>query len=392
MRLRVLEDSGRLGIPFTTGILVGIGETREERAESLLALRKIAREYSAIQEVIVQNFRAKDDTAMRNDPDLDMDEYVATIATARLVFGPNMRIQAPPNLVDLAECDRLLGAGVDDWGGVSPLTPDHVNPERPWPQIDDLAARSAANGFQLRERLTAHPQYVRAETPWIDPRVLPHVRALAAPDGLADESAFPVGLPWQEPETTWETSGRSDLHAAIDTEGRRADVRSDFSEVYGDWTEIAARVPTYAAATVAAAGAKIPADVLAALKRAEIDPAGLSDDEALLLMTAEGDALEAVCAIADGLRHDVVGDNVTYVVNRNVNFTNVCYTGCRFCAFAQRAQDADAYTLSMDEIEQRVAEAWNDGATEICMQGGIDPALPATAYFDLARAVKRAAA
>jgi len=383
IRLRVLDDAGRLSIPFTTGILVGIGETREERAESIQAIRRTAREYGAVQEVIVQNFRAKDDTAMRNEPDLGLDEYVATIAVARLLLGPSMRVQAPPNLVDLAECARLLDAGIDDWGGVSPLTPDHVNPERPWPDLDALSSVTAAAGFTLRERLTAHPSYVRAETPWLDPRVVPHVRALRATDGLAEESVTPQGIPWQEPDPDWESTGRTDLHVAVDTEGRTDDRRSDFDEVYGDWREIAARVHTEMST--------VDSDVRAALRSAERDPGGLSESDAVALMTADGAALDAVCRLADDLRRDTVGDDVTYVVNRNINFTNVCYTGCRFCAFAQRATDADAYTLSTDDIEARVHEAVAEGATEICMQGGIDPAMPATVYFDLARAVKRAA-
>jgi FO synthase len=382
VRLRVLDDAGRLAVPFTTGILVGIGETREERAESLYAIRQTAREYGAIQEVIVQNFRAKDDTAMRNEPDLDLDEYVATIAVARLLLGPSMRIQAPPNLVDLAECGRLLDAGIDDWGGVSPLTPDHVNPERPWPQIGALRKVTAAAGFTLRERLTAYPPYVRAGTPWLDPRVAAHVRALAAPDGLADEGAVPRGLLWQEPDAEWTSTGRIDLHAAIDSEGRRGDRRADFDEVYGDWREVAARVNVGLTS--------VDSDVRAALRAAERNPGGLTETHAIALMTSDGAALEAVCRLADELRRDAVGDDVTYVVNRNINFTNVCYTGCRFCAFAQRASDADAYTLSIGEIEARVRDAATQGATEICMQGGIDPALPATAYFELARAVKRA--
>jgi FO synthase len=383
VRLRVLDDAGRLAIPFTTGILVGIGETRVERAESIHAIRRTAREYGAIQEVIVQNFRAKDDTAMRGTPDLDLDEYVATVAVARLLLGPSMRVQAPPNLVDLAECGRLLDAGVDDWGGVSPLTPDHVNPERPWPQIDALRSVTAARGLELHERLTAHPAYVRAETPWLDPRVVPHVRALRSDGGLADEAVTPCGIPWQEPDVEWVSTGRTDLHVAIDSEGRRAERREDFDEVYGDWHAIAARVQ--------AGTSRVDGDVRAALRAAERDPGGLSEGHAIALMTADGDALDAVCRLADDLRRDVVGDDVTYVVNRNVNFTNVCYTGCRFCAFAQRATDADAYTLSAGEIEGRVREAAAEGATEICMQGGIDPAMPATVYFDLARAVKRAA-
>jgi FO synthase len=384
IRLRVLADAGRLNIPFTTGILVGIGETREERAESLFAIRASARQYQAIQEVIVQNFRAKDDTAMRNDPDLDLDEYLATLAVSRLVLGPKLRLQAPPNLVDLTECLLLLDAGVDDFGGISPLTPDHVNPERPWPEIDKLTDLLAGHDLTLAERLTAHPSYVLAEAPWLDPRIVPHVRALVDPvTGLAQASAKARGLPWQEPDADWGSSGRTDLHTAVDTEGRTSDRRSDFDEVYGDWNALRDKV-------FSPGNSALDSEVMAALRSAERDPSGLSDDQALTLMTADGEGLSAVAALADQLRRDAVGDYVTYVVNRNINFTNICYTGCRFCAFAQRATDADAYTLSTDEIEHRVVEARQDGATEICMQGGIDPKLPATAYFDLARAVKRA--
>ncbi|MGI8665601.1 MAG: bifunctional FO biosynthesis protein CofGH, partial [Jatrophihabitans sp.] len=389
IRLRVLTDAGRLNIAFTTGILVGIGETRTERAESLFAIRASAREFGAIQEVIVQNFRAKQDTAMRNDPDLDLDEYLATLAVSRLVFGPKLHLQAPPNLVDLTECLLLVEAGVDDFGGISPLTPDHVNPERPWPELDKLTDLLAGQGFALTERLTAQPRYVLAEAPWLDPRVLPHVRALADPaTGLAavepdGSSRRPVGLPWQEPDEQWRSTGRTDLHAAVDTEGRSSDRRSDFSEVYGDWDALRDRVFSPGATA-------LDADVRAALSAAERDPANLSDAQALTLMQADGAGLVAVAALADQLRRDAVGDEVTYVVNRNINFTNICYTGCRFCAFSQRATDADAYTLSADEIGARVREAHAEGATEICMQGGIDPKLPAGAYFDLARAVKAA--
>jgi FO synthase len=389
VRLRVLTDAGRLNIAFTTGILVGIGETRHERAESLFAIRASAREFGAIHEVIIQNFRAKDDTAMRNDPDLDLEEYLATLAVSRLVFGPKLRVQAPPNLVDLTECLLLLDAGVDDFGGISPLTPDHVNPERPWPELDKLTDLLAGRGLALTERLTTHPAYVLAEAPWLDPRVLPHVRALADPvTGLArtrpDGGVLsPVGLPWQEPDPAWESTGRTDLHSAVDTDGRSSDRRSDFDEVYGDWNALRDRV-------FSPGSTALDSDVAAALRAAERDPAGLSEDQALTLMQADGAGLAAVAALADDLRRATVGEDVTYVVNRNINFTNICYTGCRFCAFAQRASDADAYTLSTDEIADRVREAHADGATEICMQGGIDPKLPATAYFELARAVKRA--
>ncbi|MEU6713137.1 bifunctional FO biosynthesis protein CofGH [Nonomuraea sp. NPDC046802] len=453
VRLRVLEDAGRTNVPFTTGILIGIGETVTERAESIFAMRRVAREYGAIQEVIVQNFRAKPDTAMRGLPDADLRELAATIAVARLVLGPRVRLQAPPNLVD-SEYELMIRAGIDDWGGVSPLTPDHVNPERPWPQIDDLAARTAEAGFVLRERLTIYPEYVLAGEPWLDPRLAAHVAALADPEtGLAREDAVLEGRPWQEPDGGFPLSaGRVDLHVEVDTSGRTHDRRDDFDNVYGDWDALrdrlapdqdaAADEATGAAAAHPAAtptggtvsgdpvsddpvsdgavsdgvmsggtasgagmsggaasgagmsgrggggGGPTPGEVRQALRRAEADPAGLTDAEAVALLSAEGQALDELAAIADDLRRQVAGDEVTYVVNRNINFTNVCYTGCRFCAFAQRRTDADAYTLSLDQVADRAQEAWEAGATEVCMQGGIHPDLPGTAYFEIARAVK----
>ncbi|MFG1703534.1 bifunctional FO biosynthesis protein CofGH [Nonomuraea sp. M3C6] len=394
VRLRVLEDAGRTNVPFTTGILIGIGETVEDRAESIFAIRRVAREYGGIQEVIVQNFRAKPDTAMRGLPDADLKELAATIAVARLVLGPRVRLQAPPNLVD-AEYELMIRAGIDDWGGVSPLTPDHVNPERPWPQIDDLAARTAEAGFRLRERLTIYPEYVLAGEPWLDPRLLGHVAALADPvTGLAREDAVLQGLPWQEPDGGFASSGRVDLHVEVDTSGRTHDRRDDFDHVYGDWDALRDRLGTPAPAVPAAPSSVTPPDavtsseVRSALRRAEADPAGLTDAEAVALLGAEGEALDELAAIADALRREAVGDEVTYVVNRNINFTNVCYTGCRFCAFAQRRTDADAYTLSLGQVADRAQEAWEAGATEVCMQGGIHPDLPGTAYFEIARAVK----
>ncbi len=383
VRLRVLEDAGRSNVPFTTGILIGIGESHRERAESLFAIRRAARAYHGVQEVIVQNFRAKPDTAMRGMPDAELTELAAAVAVARLVLGPAARVQAPPNLVD-GEYAALIRAGIDDWGGVSPLTPDHVNPERPWPQIDRLAARTAESGFTLRERLTIYPEFVRRGEPWLDPRLLPHVRALADPrTGLAREGVRPAGLPWQEPEEVFTATGRTDLHSAIDTEGRTADRRDDFDDVYGDWQALRER-----AAEPGAAPHRPPGDVRAALATAADDPTRLTDEAALALLHADGPALDALCRIADDVRRDAVGDEVTYIVTRNINFTNVCYTGCRFCAFAQRRTDADAYTLSLDQVADRAAQAWEVGATEVCMQGGIHPDLPGTAYFDIARAVK----
>jgi FO synthase len=395
VRLRVLQDAGRSNVPFTTGILIGIGETLAERADSIFAIRQVAREYGGIQEVIVQNFRAKPDTRMRATPDAELADLAATIAVTRLVLGPSARIQAPPNLIG-DEYQLILSAGIDDWGGVSPLTPDHVNPERPWPQIDELARQTAASGFELRERLTIYPPYIRE--PWLDPRVAAHVAALADPaTGLAAAGAMPRGLPWQEPDggwanaSGWSSTGRTDLHTSIDVTGRSADRRADFAEVYGDWAEVGARIDPAArrAPTGAAAPRRAAAEVLAALRSAERDPASLTDAEALALLDADGPELEALATLADQLRADAAGDEISYVVTRNINFTNVCYTGCRFCAFAQRRTDADAYTLSMEQVGDRAAEAWEAGATEVCMQGGIHPDLPGTAYFDLAAEVKR---
>jgi FO synthase len=377
VRLQVLEDAGRHSIPFTTGLLVGIGESAQDRAETLLAIKAAHQRHGHVQEVIVQNFRAKPDTAMRHADDVDLETFLAAIAVTRLVLGPRMRVQAPPNLVDLAETAALLDAGVDDWGGVSPLTPDHVNPERPWPDLDLLAKASADKGFVLTERLTAHPPYLGE--PWLDPRLAPHVAALRDDRGLARD-VRPQGIPWQEPDDALRSTGRTDLHATVDTTGRSSDRRTDFDDVYGDWDAVRASVP--------APVQRLGSDVAGALRKA---PGTYTESEALALLTAEGADLEAVCRLADDVRRDTVGDEVTFVVNRNVNFTNVCYTGCRFCAFAQRRTDADAYSLSLEEVAERAAEAWAVGATEVCMQGGIDPQLPGTAYLDLARAVKQGA-
>ncbi len=341
VRLRTLADAGRLSIPFTTGLLVGIGETRAERADTIHAIRRVHREFGHVQEVIVQNFRAKDHTAMASTPDADIDEFLATLAVTRLVMGPKMRIQAPPNLVSRAECLALIGAGVDDWGGVSPLTPDHVNPERPWPALDELAAVTAEAGYDLVQRLTAQPPYVTAGAAWIDPRVAGHVAALADPQTGFARDINPTGRPWQEPDEAAESLGRVDLNEAIDSQGRRTETRSDLGSAFGDWDAIREKVSELAAR----APERLDTDVLAALRSAERDPAGCTDDEYLALATADGPALDAVAALADSLRRDTVGDDVTYVVNRNINFTNICYTGCRFCAFAQRKGDADAFSL-----------------------------------------------
>jgi FO synthase len=390
VRLRAITDAGRVGVPYTTGILIGIGENRTERADSLFAIRSAARAHGHVQEVIIQNFRAKPDTAMAKDADADLHDLAATIAVARIVLGPKMRIQAPPNLIG-EEYALMLRAGIDDWGGVSPVTADHVSPEMPWPAIDELATRSAAAGFRIRERLAVYPKYVLAGSPWIDSRISAHVAALADPEtGLADESADVVGRPWQEPDGGFASTGRVDLNTSIDTDGRTADRRGDFASVYGDWEAVAEEL----AATQRSAPERLDSDVRAGLDLAASNPAALLDPAheaaAMAVLTGAGEALEELARLADAVRADVVGDEVTYVVNRNINFSNVCYVGCRFCAFAQRERDTDAFRLSLDEVASRAVEAAEAGATEVCMQGGIDPQLPVTFYADLVRAVKAA--
>lgn len=270
VRLRVLEDAGRSRIPFSTGVLLGIGETLRDRADALFAIRDSHRRWGHIQETIVQNFRTKPGTAMQNSPDLGTRQYVAAVAVARLVMGPDAHLQAPPNLTDPQELHLLIRAGIDDWGGVSPLTPDHVNPERPWPHLDDLAEATRRSGYTLRERLTAHPRYVRDADEWIDDRIHPHVEALADDRGLA--------VPGREP------SGRP--HGIRIAADRRPDTAPD---------------------------------LVAALARAERSPAALDDADYALLLTARGRGLDTLTELADQVRRDAVGDTVHYVVNRNLD-------------------------------------------------------------------------
>ena len=379
VRLRVIEDAGRLAIPFTTGILVGIGETLAERAESLLAIRELHRRYRHVQEVIVQNFRAKPGTAMHEAPEPAEEEYLAAVATARVVLGPRMHVQAPPNLSDPEQQTRLLEAGIDDWGGVSPLTPDHVNPERPWPAIEELGRRTAERGLELRERLTIYPEFALRPDPFLAGKMRAPVAAVMGPDGLAaDTVASPIG--WQDPEVAWKPRSTELTFAKVEGAGLRADAEI----VYGE-TDVPERTRAWHAERVPPR--RLAAEIRSGLANAEARRP-LTDEEALALFRAEGDDLEALCAVADGLRRDDVGDDVTYVVNRNINFTNVCYVGCRFCAFAQREIDPESYTLTLAEVADRAREAAAWGCTEVCMQGGIHPDLPGSFYFDLLDAVR----
>jgi FO synthase len=382
VRLRTIEDAGRLSIPFTSGILIGIGETLRERGESLFAIRDLHRKYRHVQEVIVQNFRAKPGTAMRDAPEPEEEEFLATVATARVVLGPRMSLQAPPNLSD-PHYPRLIDAGINDWGGVSPLTIDHVNPEAPWPKLRDLERRTSEKGYTLRERLAIYPEYAGKPDPWVAGKMQEPVRKLTGPDGLARSGQKPEPTPWQDPEVQWKPR----TTALSFAKGPGAGLREDAVDVYGDFDAIS--VTRAWAARTRPAAHRLDRQLKSALSKASAgEGPSLTDGEALALFQAEGPALDDLCGVADDLRREAVGDEITYVVNRNINFTNVCYTGCRFCAFAQREIDAESYTLSLEEVADRAAEAWQYGATEVCIQGGLHPSLPGDFYFGILEAIK----
>jgi FO synthase len=336
VRLRVIDDAGRSQIPFTTGVLLGIGETVADRVDAMYAIRDAHERWGHVQEVIVQNFRAKYATAMMNRDDLAADEYAAAVAVTRLVLGADARVQAPPNLTDHDELALLIRAGIDDWGGVSPLTPDHVNPERPWPQIDELARLTGIAGYRLHERLTAHPHFVREGEPWIDPAVQPHLHALADAYGLADEAAPVVGRPWspQPPERAERVEGRS----SSDPSTPRSALRS------GIW---------------------------GALRR---DPAGLDDADYIALLASDGADLEQLTALADDVRRELVGDEITHVVNRNIDSSLL-------------GRPVQHGVLTLDLVTAIADEAAELGATEVCVQGRIGDGLQASSYLDVVRAI-----
>lgn len=360
IRLAVIEDAGRLRIPFTTGILVGIGETVRDRAESLVALREAHARHGHVQEVIVQNFRAKPRTAMQDAPDASLHEYVAAVAVARLVLGPHMRIQVPPNLSDPAEFDLLVRAGADDWGGVSPLTADHVNPERPWPHLDDLAARTAALGYALRERLTAHPRYILDDAEWLDPAIAPATLALADPD---------TGL-------------------ARDVEPARQPRLQNSSDSAGGTPLGADPVPAGSDRMSSAHRASAPL-----LKRAAADPASLDDDDWEALLRATGTDLDALTGTADDVRRYTVGEAVSQVVNRNVASSAFRSRPGAHGSLARSAEPRGAWahepgTFGPDELAAIAADAWDLGATELCAQGLLPATEDPAEYLEIARIVK----
>jgi len=351
-RLATIRDAGRQGVPFTTGILIGIGETREERIDSLLALRALHRRFGHIQEIIIQNFRAKPGTAMAAAPEPGLDDLLWTVAVARIAFGAAMNIQAPPNLSPTGHA-RLLKAGINDWGGVSPVTPDHVNPEAPWPTIAALARNTEAAGKILVERLAVYPAYLRDAGRWLDKTLVPHVLRASDADGLARTDPWSPGMD-------------TPLSGSPSPAGKRRPAADP---------EIADLVARAAASTGA--------------------DGGLEPGEIATLFRARGRDVAFVLAAADTLRREVVGEAVGYVVNRNINYTNICTYGCGFCAFSKGRTKENLrgapYDLALDEIAGRVAEAWRRGATEVCLQGGIHPAYTGATYLAICRAVKHAA-
>jgi FO synthase len=349
-RLETIALAGQARVPFTSGILIGIGETRLERIESLLALRRLHEEYGHIQEIIVQNFRAKPGTRMARAPEPDLDDLLWTIAVARLLFGPTMSIQAPPNLSP-GVLPQLIAAGINDWGGVSPVTPDHVNPEAPWPHLDLLASETAAAGKFLEQRLTVYPAYAQDGRRWLDEKIRPAVLKLLDSGGLARRDAWTPGESVQVPA----------LESRLLTQPLRLD------DVTPELREIVARCT-----------------------------AGERVDEASItrLFESRGNDFTYVVRQADALRRAVCGDTVSYVVNRNINYTNVCYFKCQFCAFSKGRHSENLrgkpYDISAEELARRCTEAWERGATEVCLQGGIHPDYTGQTYLDIVHTVRTA--
>ncbi|APA90503.1 5-amino-6-(D-ribitylamino)uracil--L-tyrosine 4-hydroxyphenyl transferase CofH (plasmid) [Paraburkholderia sprentiae WSM5005] len=341
-RIASIAEAGKASVPFTTGLLIGIGETRLERIESLLAIRALHAQYGHIQEVIIQNFRAKPGTVMAGRPEPSLDEHLWTIAAARLILGAEMSIQAPPNLRRREELAALLRAGVNDWGGVSPVTPDHVNPEAPWPHLEILEQATTVAGRSLIQRLAIGPAYARNADKWTDPAVRPRVlRAI-------DARGLPITDGW--------APGRGDALPELP------------------------------------AGAGTPA--LQPIIMKAMGGQRLDEAEIAVLFEADGDDLQALVSLADRLRQRDVGETITFVVNRNINYTNMCLYKCGFCAFAKgstRALRGPAYRLDLEEIARRAAEAVDRGATEVCCQGGIHPDFTGQTYLDILAAIRKAA-
>jgi FO synthase len=371
LRLETIRAAGEAAVPFTSGILIGIGETRRERIESLLALRELHDRYGHLQEIIIQNFRAKPGTRMAQSPEPDLDDHLWTIAVARLIFGPEMNIQAPPNL-NPEGLAQMIAAGINDWGGVSPVTPDHVNPERPWPALDRLAERTAAAGKLLVERLAIYPAYARAPERWLDPALRPTVLRAIDGEGLARSDDWVAGSGTAPPFVVAPHPGPLPASGAREKEGsssRFSGEREGHAQREGEGQ-------------------------LAPILERAFTGETLSAVDIIRLFRARGDDFAAVCRAADRLRHRVNGDRVSYVVTRNINYTNICYFRCQFCAFSKGKLSENLrgrpYDLDLPEIQRRVQEAWERGATEVCLQGGIHPEYTGATYLAICRAIKEA--
>jgi FO synthase len=370
-RLATLEAAGELAIPFTTGILVGIGEDRADRIEALEAIAASHRRWGHVQEVIVQNFLPKAGTSMHLSPPCPTDDFLDAVALARLILPPEVHLQAPPNLSD--DFGVLLDAGIDDWGGVSPVTADHVNPERPWPERDRLRAVTEAKGFELAPRLTIYPEFATAPERWVDDELHFAVLDRSDAEGLGRDDPGAV-----HPQTVGEVRNVGD-GAEVVLVGRRS------TQWY---VGLDADPPTILPGLARATGRV--ADVLAAVA----DGAVPDEDQITTLFSARGREVAAVAELADELRRQVIGDTVTWVSNRNINYTNVCTFKCQFCGFSKGPKSLNLrgtpYLLTLDDIAQRAVEAREMGATEVCLQGGIHPDFDGDYYIDVARAVKAA--
>jgi FO synthase len=371
LRLETILAAGEAAVPFTSGILIGIGETRRERIESLLALRDLHDQFGHLQEIIIQNFRAKPGTRMAQAPEPDLGDHLWTIAVARLIFGPEMNIQAPPNLNPGALAE-MIAAGINDWGGVSPVTPDHVNPEAPWPALDRLTRETAAAGKLLVERLAIYPAYAYDVDRWIDPALRPAVLRTIDAQGFARTDDWVPGAGVEPPTVTAPHPGP--LPAS-----RAREERSPSPRFSGEREGPAQREGE---------------GQLAAVFERAVAGQELGEAEIVRLFQARGADFNAVCHAADVLRQRVNGDVVSYVVTRNINYTNICYFRCQFCAFSKGKLSENLrgrpYDLDLPEIRRRVEEAWDRGATEVCLQGGIHPEYTGATYLAICRAIKEA--